>query len=112
MRIYKEKGGEKLRHEVVGIVKSSESCVHTFPSFYTPVSAYLPWIHENLKKFGSQSRIEKISSFPSIVDLVKYEFLLVEIQNLFPHLISVDLPDEVSGWLRSGRKKNVCRYKT
>ena len=82
MRIYKEKGGEKLRHEVVGIVKSSESCVHTFPSFYTPVSAYLPWIHENLKKFGSQSRIEKISSFPSIVDLVKYGFLLIFILSM------------------------------
>ena len=82
MRIYKEKGGEKLRHEVVGIVKSSESCVHTFPSFYTPVSAYLPWIHENLKKFGSQSRIEKISSFPSIVDLVKYAFLLIFILSM------------------------------
>ena len=82
MRIYKVKGEEKLRHEVIGIVKSSESCVHTFPSFYTPVSAYLQWIHENLKKFGSQSRIQKISSFPPIVDLIKYGFLLLFILSL------------------------------
>ena len=82
MRSYKENGGEKVRHEVVGIVKSSESCVHTFPSFYTPVSAYLPWIHENLKKFGSQSRIQMISSFPPIADLIKYGFLLLFILSM------------------------------
>ena len=51
MRIYKEKGGEKKKHEVVGIVKSSESCVHTFPSFYTPISEKILKSKSNSKDF-------------------------------------------------------------